>query len=314
MEKDATDLGSRKNELSQPKKRASADGARKSKKAKESKDEPTSKPVSALKNEDRKQKKAALDAARLVASRLLKNNVPDYVNKVQFDVAVSTHLLPTQTANTNCSVTEDKQSPTLPHAQMQTFDSIGNTLSQALTTVTPALTPPVLTSPLHLQQNTSNISDLHLTNHLSATPFQFTQQLNSAFAGDWGYQESSASECLANSLSSYEPVQPEQPIFDCSKCMPLINSLTNRVQVLEQQVESLLKSSMTNNCNQPLHSSQTAQMQQPLSTNIQQSQPVLMPQSSGSIDDQNQAGSSAVAGGSCWSEADAGCNTRVSKI
>ena len=115
---------------------------------------------------------------------------------------------------------------------MQTFNSTeGITLSQALTTISPAFTAPAFTSSQHFQQNT-DMPDL--TNHLSTTPLQFSQQLNSAYATNWDYQANSASECLANSLNNYEPVHTVQPTFDCSKCIPLIKTLTNRVQVLEQ--------------------------------------------------------------------------------
>ena len=261
--------------------------------------EQSSKPASASKHEDKKQKKAALDAARLVASWLLQNNVPNSVLQKQSDIFVNTHPLPTQTASTSSSIIETKQSPTSLVSQIQTFISTeGITLSQPLTTISPAFT-----SSQHFQQNT-NMPDL--TNHLTTTPLQFSQQLNSAYATDWDYQASSASECLANSLSSYKPVHTVQPTFDCSKCIPLINTLTNRVQVLEQQVELLLKSNLTYTSHQPLHSSHSPKTQQP--------QTVLMSLSTcPSTNDQSKADSSAVASSSSWSEseADAGCNSRV---
>ena len=239
----------------QPKKRSliSKNDTKNGKKPKEQ----SSKPASASKHEDKKQKKAALDAARLVASWLLQNNVPNSVLQKQSDVFVNTHPLPTQTASTSSSIIETKQSPTSPLvSQIQTFNSTeGITLSQPLTTISPAFT-----SSQHFQQNT-NMPDL--TNHLTTTPLQFSQQLNSAYATDWDYQASSASECLANSLSSYKPVHTVQPTFDCSKCIPLINTLANRVQVLEQQVELLLKSNLTYTSHQPLHSSHSPKTQQP---------------------------------------------------
>ena len=275
--------------------------------------EQSSKPASASKDEDKKQKKAALDAARLVASRLLQNNVPDSVLQKQSDVVVNTHPLPIQTASTSSSIIDTKQSPTSPLvSKIQTFNSTeGITLSQPLTTISPAFTAHAFTSSQHFQQNT-NMPDL--TNHLTTTPLQFSQQLNSAYATDWDYQASSASECLANSLSSYEPVHTVQPTFDCSKCIPLINTLTNRVQVLEQQVELLLKSNLTYTSHQPLHSSHSPQTQQLLGAKIQPPPTVLMSLSTcPSTNDQNKADSSAVASSSSWSEseADAGCNSRV---
>ena len=186
----------------QPKKRSliSKNETKNAKKPKEQ----SSKPASASKDEDKKQKKAALDAARLVASRLLQNNVPDSVLQKQSDVVVNTHPLPIQTASTSSSIIDTKQSPTSPLvSQIQTFNSTeGITLSQPLTTISPAFTAPAFTSSQHFQQNT-NMPDL--TNHLTTIPLQFSQQLNSAYATDWDYQASSASECLANSLSSYEP-------------------------------------------------------------------------------------------------------------
>ena len=106
-ESDTKDLDSNSRNGAQPKKRSliSKNETKNAKKPKEQ----SSKPASASKDEDKKQKKAALDAARLVASRLLQNNVPDSVLQKQSDVVVNTHPLPIQTASTSSSIIDTKQ-------------------------------------------------------------------------------------------------------------------------------------------------------------------------------------------------------------
>ena len=161
--------------------------------------------------EEKQKREAAIESSKLLAARLLENKVlpSPQSNSTQHNPAqkpVQLNMQPNITSSTNTQ-------PIIQHS---------NTTQSQL--YTPVNTIPQVTE--SLQQN-------------------YMAGYNTENVYDWNYFGSnytnSASEYFANSLSS----EVASPTTDCSKCLPYINALDQRVKYLEEKVEALASAMST---------------------------------------------------------------------
>ena len=166
--------------------------------------------TSMAKMEEKQRRGAALESSKLMAARLLENKV---FPSSQSNSALHNHA---QSKPMQLNMQPNVTSSTIIQPFIHTANQHSNTTHAQL--YTPQNTIPQVTESLQqtnlVGYNTENIYD-------------------------WNYfgsnYNSSASEYFANSLST--EVAP--PTTDCSKCLPYINALDQRVKYLEEKVEAL---------------------------------------------------------------------------
>lgn len=209
---------------------------------------------------EKQKKKASLESSKLMAARLLKGSKTD--KEFQPSNSSSKNMTTVTSTPSNFSFastpslfqhTSVCSSPSHPQMSMQNYmissplgsiasscqvsapSSTSSSSSSCIPHYQTLQTPETFTdSNTGFQQNM--LQSTHSLNQV-AFPLDNTFQ-HPGRLYDWEYS-GSASESIANSLDSADN-REFTPFLDCSRCMPLIHALTQRIITLEGKVETLI--------------------------------------------------------------------------